>query len=140
MATKQIALRVDETLLDRLDRMIAALKEDPEYRVMDINRSVAIRMLVERGLLAWELRLGLDQEDWFKLDEATFEFWARRLAEWSSEHYRMGRVQLEWTKRARESGFFDQMLEDSEKRAAIAEHYARKVAEAEAEAAKDEKG
>jgi len=142
MASKQIALRVDEALLDRLDRMIAALKKDPEYRVLDINRSVAIRMMVERGLLAWELRLGLENEDWFKLDDATFEFWSRRLAEWSSEQYRVGRIQKEWQRRAMESGFWDRMMEDFRMKHAQADHIAKKFEEAEShsETAKDEKG
>jgi hypothetical protein len=112
MATKQIALRVDDALLDRLDRMIAALKKDPEYRVMDINRSVAIRMMVERGLLAWELRLGLENEDWYKLDEATNKFWGRRLAEWNSEFRQVMRVQQEWFERATEAGLLEEPEDD----------------------------
>ena len=56
--SKQVAFRAEPELLDRLDRLVESMKRHPDYEGLDINRSVAVRVLVFRGLSALELKLG----------------------------------------------------------------------------------
>lgn len=93
---KQAAFRVDDALLERLDRLVEVMKKSPDYEGMDINRSVAIRALVLRGLAAFELRLGIPDNLPQDHSLATTAYWYRREQEATEELEAIRRFIDDW--------------------------------------------
>lgn len=57
MTARPVPLRIDETILERLDRVAAALSE--RAAGARVPRSDAIRIALERGVASLEQELGL---------------------------------------------------------------------------------
>jgi hypothetical protein len=76
---------VDDALLERLDQLVEVMKKSPDYQGLDINRSVAIRALVLRGLAAFELRLGIAGDLPRDFSVATQAHWNQREQEAEQE-------------------------------------------------------
>jgi predicted transcriptional regulator len=82
---KQAAFRVDDALLERLDRMVEVMQRSPDFEGMEVSRSTAIRALVLRGLAAFEMRLGVTRDLPKDYSLATEAYWNRREQEAEQE-------------------------------------------------------
>lgn len=87
---------MDDALIERLDRLVKVMKVSPDYEGLDINRSVAIRSLVMRGLAAAELRLGITDDLPKDMSVATQAYWNRREQESEQELEAIRRFIDEW--------------------------------------------
>jgi hypothetical protein len=73
----QIAFRADDDLTKRIDRLVKAMKAHPSYEGVDVNRSMAIRVMVYRGLASMELQLRLPLPEPEGADSLE-AFWVKR--------------------------------------------------------------
>lgn len=82
---KQAAFRVDDELMARIDRMVEVMQRSPDYAGLEVTRSTAIRALVLRGLVSFELRYGITQDLPSDYSVATDAYWNRREEEAEQE-------------------------------------------------------
>ena len=54
MTDRQISIRVPVALVERLDALVVALRDDPDFRAIGVSRNGTIRLALARGLDALE--------------------------------------------------------------------------------------
>jgi hypothetical protein len=54
----QVSIRLPHELLDRAERLIERLRDDPMLKVLGVTRAAVLRLAVVRGLEALELERG----------------------------------------------------------------------------------
>ena len=50
MTDRQISIRVPVELVERLDALVVALRDDPDFRAIGVSRNGTIRLALVRGM------------------------------------------------------------------------------------------